>query len=93
MKDRCAIVGVGNTAYTRGTDKTTVELHLEAALSALADAGLEPSDLDAVMPNEMSGVIAEDLLMNLGVDSSGCFSRLRSIKSERATVPDYSAST
>jgi len=67
LKDRCAIVGVGNTAYTRGTDKTTVQLHLEAALKALDDAGLSPEDVDAVMPNEMSGVIAEELFMNLGV--------------------------
>jgi len=67
MKDRCAIVGVGNTAYTRGTEKTTLELHLEASMAALADAGLQPSDLDAVMPNEISGVIAEDLLINLGI--------------------------
>lgn len=67
LKDRCAIVGVGNTAYTRGTDKTTAQLHLEAALEALDDAGLSPEDVDAVMPNEMSGVIAEELFMNLGV--------------------------
>jgi len=67
LKDRCAIVGVGNTAYTRGTDKTTVQLHLEAALKALDDAGLTPADVDAVMPNEMSGVISEDLLLNLGI--------------------------
>lgn len=67
LKDRCAIVGVGNTPYTRGTDRTTVELHLEAALKALEDAGLSPSDIDGVMPNEMSGVIAEDLILNLGL--------------------------
>jgi acetyl-CoA acetyltransferase len=34
LKDRCAIVGVGNTAYTRGTDKTTVQLHLVTAMQA-----------------------------------------------------------
>jgi acetyl-CoA acetyltransferase len=67
LKDRCAIVGVGNTAYTRGTERTTVELHLEAAMKALADAGLSPADVDGVMPNEMSGVISEDFILNLGI--------------------------
>jgi len=63
----CAIVGAGNTAYTRGTEKTTIELHLEATLAALADAGLEVADIDAVMPNEMAGTIAEDFILNLGI--------------------------
>lgn len=67
LKNRCAIVGVGNTAYTRGTERTTVELHLEAAKKALDDAGLSPADIDGVMPNEMSGVIAEDFILNLGL--------------------------
>jgi acetyl-CoA acetyltransferase len=64
---KCAIVGVGNTAYTRGTEKTTIELHLEATERALADAGLEVADIDAVMPNEMAGTIAEDFIVNLGI--------------------------
>jgi acetyl-CoA acetyltransferase len=67
LSNQCAIVGVGNTAYTRGTDKTTVELHLQAAMAAIADAGLPVDAIDAVMPNEMSGVIAEDLSLNLGI--------------------------
>jgi len=67
LSGRCAIAGVGQTAYTRGTDRTTLELHLEAARRALADAGLAVSDVDAVMPNELAGVLAEELLLNLGL--------------------------
>ena len=69
LRDRCAIVGVGNTAYTRGTERTSVELHLEAASKALDDAGLSPSDVDGVMPSEMSGVISEDFIVNLGLSN------------------------
>ena len=69
LKNRCAIAGIGNTAYTRGTEHTTIELHLQAALAALDDAGLSPADVDGVMPNEMSGVIAEDLILNLGLSN------------------------
>jgi len=63
----CAIAGVGNTAYTRGTDRTTLDLHLEASLRALADAGLSPSDVDAVLPSASAGRSAEDFITNLGL--------------------------
>jgi acetyl-CoA acetyltransferase len=62
-----AIAGVGNTAYTRGTDKTTLELHLEAALAALADAGLTPADVDGVLPSASAGRTAEEFICNLGL--------------------------
>jgi acetyl-CoA acetyltransferase len=67
LADRCAIVGVGNTAYTRGTDRSTLDLHLEAALRALEDAGLTPADVDGVMPSASAGRCAEDFIRNLGL--------------------------
>ncbi len=67
LSGRCAIAGIGQTPYTRGTERSTLELHLEAALAALADAGLEADEIDALMPNEMSGVITEDLALCLGL--------------------------
>jgi acetyl-CoA acetyltransferase len=63
----CAIVGVGNTAYTRGTDRTTLDLHLEASRLALADAGLTTADVDGVMPSASAGRCAEDFILNLGL--------------------------
>src|SRR6188768_1627476 len=67
LSDACAIVGVGNTAYTRGTDRTTLSLHLEAAQLALADAGLTTDDVDAVLPSAIAGRVAEEFVMNLGL--------------------------
>jgi acetyl-CoA acetyltransferase len=67
LSDRVAIVGVGATAITRGTDRTTLELHLEASLRALADAGLTTDDVDAVFPSAVAGRHAEELAMNLGL--------------------------
>lgn len=67
LADRCAIVGIGNTAYTRGTDRSTLDLHLEASLKALDDAGLAPSDVDAVLPSATAGRCAEEFVMNLGL--------------------------
>ncbi len=67
LHDSCAIAGIGHTAYTRGTDKSAVELHLEAALAAIEDAGLEPGDIDGVLPYELAGLTAEDFIVNLGL--------------------------
>ena len=67
LHDSCAIVGVGQTAFTRGTDKSAVQLHLEAGLAAIEDAGLSPGDIDAVLPYELAGLTAEDFIVNLGL--------------------------
>jgi acetyl-CoA acetyltransferase len=67
LRGSCAIVGIGNTAYTRGTDKSTIELHLEASLRALDDAGLQACDVDAIMPSEVAGVVTEQFMTNLGL--------------------------
>ena len=37
----------GRLPYTRGTPQSTLELHLQAALEAIKDAGLTPSDIDS----------------------------------------------
>lgn len=67
LHDSCAIAGIGHTAYTRGTDKSALELHLDAGLAAIADAGLTPGNIDAVLPYELAGVTAEDFVVNLGL--------------------------
>jgi acetyl-CoA acetyltransferase len=70
LHDSCAIAGIGNTAYTRGTERSAVELHLEAGLAAIADAGLQPGEIDAVLPYELAGLTAEDFIVNLGLSGT-----------------------
>ena len=48
MGTRVAIVGVGETAYTRASGRTAREIGAEAAEQAIADAGLEPRDVDGL---------------------------------------------
>src|SRR5436190_15026080 len=49
LRDKYAIVGVGETTYTRGSGKTTRALATWAVRNAIADAGLKPSDVDGMM--------------------------------------------
>jgi acetyl-CoA acetyltransferase len=43
-----AIVGIGETAYTTASGRTAREIGAEAVERAIADAGLEPADIDGL---------------------------------------------
>ena len=43
-----AIVGIGETAYTKASGRTAREIGAEAVERAIADAGLEPADIDGL---------------------------------------------
>ncbi len=67
LKDKACIVGVGETSYTRGTDTTTLQDALLASSRALADAGLKPHDIDAIVSNAGLAPAPETLAANLGI--------------------------
>ena len=50
IKDKTAIIGVGETVYSRNSDKSQLVLTLEAALAAIDDAGLTPREIDGDIP-------------------------------------------
>ena len=50
ISGRAALVGVGETDYVRGADKTVPELVLDASMAAITDAGLTPADVDGIIP-------------------------------------------
>lgn len=66
LREAGAITGVGETKYMRGTDRTAVSLAMEAALAAIADAGLKPTDIDGLIPYG-AGAVAEDFVTNFGI--------------------------
>ena len=66
IRDRACIVGVGETAYTRGSGKSDLALMLEASVNAMADAGLAPHDIDGIIPPPLPST-AEHFAANLGI--------------------------
>src|SRR5262245_62980673 len=48
-RDKYAIVGVGETTYTRGSGVTTRALGSWAVRNAMEDAGLKPGDVDGML--------------------------------------------
>jgi acetyl-CoA acetyltransferase len=68
LKDQACIVGVGETAFTRGANRTEFALMLEASMKAIADAGLSPHDIDGVIPPPTPSATAEHFAANLGLE-------------------------
>jgi acetyl-CoA acetyltransferase len=48
IRRNVAIVGIGQTAYGKALPGTAWELAIEAIMAALADAGIEPADVDGM---------------------------------------------
>lgn len=66
-QNQAAIVGIGQTEFSRESGRSEQQLCAEAVLAALADAGLKPSDIDGVMTYTLDHSDEVDLMRNIGV--------------------------
>ena len=48
LTDKYCIVGVGETPHMRPSNRTTLSMACEAVSKAMADAGLQPRDIDGM---------------------------------------------
>ena len=70
LRDKYAIVGVGETTYMRGSAQTTRALATWAVRNAIEDAGLKPADIDGMLSYQLgdsvfSTFVAGDLGIRL----------------------------
>lgn len=68
MRDRYAIVGVGETPYLRGGGKTTRAMATAAVRAAMLDAGMKPTDIDGMMSYQANdSVLSTMVSADLGI--------------------------
>jgi acetyl-CoA acetyltransferase len=66
-RDATAIIGTGNTDYSRASGRSVLTLATQASLAAIADAGLEPGDIDGIVRCDFDVVTHNDLANSLGI--------------------------
>lgn len=74
LRDRCAIAGIGETAYVRRSERPFKELQLEAITKAIADAGMVPADIDGIITDQLvtpALMPVEDVLASLKMADVG----------------------
>jgi len=54
ITDRYAIVGVGESDRSKNSGKSPLRMAVEASRNAIADAGLEPADIDCILSYQHS---------------------------------------
>lgn len=48
LSGAAAIVGIGSTEFSKNSGRTELQLACEAIVAALADAGIDPSEVDGL---------------------------------------------
>lgn len=68
-RERCAIAGIGSTEFSRHAGRSELRMAAEAVDAALADAGIEPSEVDGIVRSDMENVSSNALADTIGVDN------------------------
>ena len=75
IKDRTAIVGVGQTEFSRASGRTILQLACEAIKAAADDAGLKVEDIDGIVKYSTYGTDENTLVSSLGIPDLNFFAR------------------
>src|SRR3954465_11335086 len=62
-----AIVGIGQTEFSKNSGRSELQLAVEAARSAIADAGLTPSDIDGIVTFDSDSNDELAIIRSLGI--------------------------
>ena len=73
---RTAIVGIGQTEFSKDSGRTEMRLAVEATAQALDDAGLSPRDVDGFVTFTMDSNEEIELARNIGAGDLRFFSRI-----------------
>lgn len=76
IKDRAAVVGIGQTGFAKKLEPGETELACMAIREALDDAGIHPSEVDAMSAFTWESTEENEIASNLGFGDVRFFSRI-----------------
>jgi acetyl-CoA acetyltransferase len=91
MQNTVAVVGVGETEYSRNSGRSELRLALDAILAALDDAGIEPSEVDGLMRWSVDTSAEGTVAANLGARDIAFFGEVNAAGNVGATLVAHAA--
>ena len=76
LANRAAIVGIGQTDFSKESGRTELQLAAECVKAALDDAGLTAADVDGLVTFTLDNSEEMEVGRNLGIDRVSFFSRV-----------------
>jgi acetyl-CoA acetyltransferase len=76
LQDAAAIVGIGQTEFTKQIDRPESQLACEAVVAALRDAGIAPSEVDGLSSFTMETTDEVTMAKNIGAGDVTYFSQV-----------------
>ena len=76
LRNRSAIVGIGQTEFSKASGRSELQLACEAIKAALDDAGLRPADVDGLVTFTLDSSEEMEVARNLGIPAVTFFSRV-----------------
>jgi len=76
LRGATAIVGIGQTEFSKSSGRSELQLTAEATLAALDDAGLTTDDVDGMVTFTIDPTEDNDLMRTLGVSALGYSGRV-----------------
>jgi acetyl-CoA acetyltransferase len=76
LRDAAAVVGIGATEFSKESGRSELRLAVEACEAAIADAGLEPRQIDGMVTYTQDTNPEIEIARNLGIGELSFFSRI-----------------
>jgi acetyl-CoA acetyltransferase len=76
LKDQAVIVGIGQTDFSKNSGRSELALAAECVKNAIADAGLEPSDVDGMTTFTLDTSDEVEVARNVGCGDLTFYSRI-----------------
>jgi acetyl-CoA acetyltransferase len=73
---KTAIVGIGQTEFSKKSGRSELQLACEAVKAAIDDAGLQPSDIDGMVTFTMNSSDEIEIARNVGIGDLTFFTRV-----------------